>query len=809
MKSCSANLFVLGAFGLIAISTVIAAERLPRARLADRVKNQALNLAIRGVMKIMPRPLVDPKIDHPAEPFSYFVKPSQQLGLPGRPSPSLLPTGTGLLALAQTQPGEIYATQVTPEGHLYTGAAELVFFAGDPLQPIHQRIRTLRRGYLPCVEMEVEKDGIKFRIEAFQFWLGEEMKSPPVNFIRVTARNEGAKPAESRFAVGFEFGGGDHRPTQLVQEKFSRDWKYEMGGQAALRDGKIIYAWDTNPSLKLARLDRSYAEPFRLRDPHEAGSLAAYDLALAPGAESQLVFKMPHYPLAPDRLAELKAAGFSDYQARLDRYWDNLLARGALLSIPEAKVNDASKSYRVHNLMCMDLLADNEIEQHVNRFHYNHFWLRDGAFFARMYDLWGYPEIAEKELRHFLKYQDASGNFVSQKGQLDGFGQALWAFGEHVRLTGDARFARELFPAVERAVKWFEQATAQDAWGLMPPTSALDNEMIIGRYTGHNLWALAGLSGAAAVARAAGEEAAGDHFQKVHDDFSHHFLELLRQVAAKNGGLIAPGMDVPGGIDWGNLFEVWPEGLLDPGDPLITATFAHYRGEHYAEGIATYQASLHHYITERVAEMALRRGEQELAISDLYGMLLHTGSCHEGFEWTVFPWDGRDYCARVPGYKFCNFPPHGWYAALLNTLLRNMLVREDGATLHLLSALSPEWTRPGDVIEFQNGPTYFGPVSLEVKSSEQGAVIKFTPAFRKNPQAILVHLPDYVKATEVKVNGQASEISRDGTLAIGPEASEILVTWQRQAGADLSYQKAVADYKTEYQRKWESRHRSK
>ena len=455
--------------------------------------------------------------------------------------------------------------------------------------------------------------------------------------------------------------------------------------------------------------------------------------------------------------------------------------------------------------MSMNILADNEIEQHVNRFQYNRFWLRDGAFFARMYDLWGFPDIAEKELRHFLKFQDPGGNFVSQKGQLDGFGQALWAFGEHVRLTGDRKFAREIFPAIVRAVQWFEQATAHDAWGLMPPTNAADNEMIIGRYTGHNLWAVAGLSGAVAVARAAGEDAAAEHFQKVHDDFSAHFLALLRQVAAKNGGVIPPGMDVPGGIDWGNLFEVWPEGLLDPGDPLITATFSHYRAAHYAEGIATYGSSLHHYITERVAEMALRRGEPEPALADLYNMLAHTGSCHEGFEWTVFPWDGRDYCSGRLGLKACNFTPHGWYAALLNTLLRNLLVREDGGTLHLLSALSPEWTKPGDVIALTNAPTYFGPVSLEVKSSESGAVIKFAPAFRQNPQTILVHLPYYVQATEVKVNGKAGEISKAGTVVIGPEASEISVTWRREPGANLSYQKAVDDYKAEYQRRWASK----
>jgi len=779
-----------------------AAEPLPHARVSDRVKTNLMGHASHGVLTIRHQPLLDPSLDDPAGPFSYFVKPSQQLGLPGRVTAPEVTRPAGLTDMIRNRSENVFATQVTPEGRLYTGAAELIFFAGGPLQPINQRIRALRHGYLPCVQMEVERDGIRFQIETFQFWLGEEMNSPPVNFIRVLAQNQGSQEAESRFAVGFSFGGGDHRPPQMIQEKFSGRWAYEMKESAAWRDGKIIYAWGTNPSLKLARLDQTFSEPFHNRQPDRPVCLAVYALSLKPGGQARLVFKMPHFPLEPARQEELIAAGFDERLARFESYWDKLLAQGASLSLPEAKVADASQSYRVHNLMTMNILSDNEIEQHVNRFQYNRFWLRDGAFFARMFDLWGFHDIAEKELRHFLKYQDATGNFLSQKGQLDGFGQALWALGEHVRLTGDADFAREVFPAVERAVSWFEQASAEDKWGLMPATNALDNEMIIGHYTGHNFWALMGLAGAKEVARAAGEEEAAERFQKVRDDFAAHFLPLLRRVAKEREGLIPPAMDVKGGIDWGNLLAVYPGGILDPFDPLVTATFTHYREKHMAEGLATYNVTMHHYLTERVAETALIRGEQEQALRDLYAMLLHTGSCHEGFEWTVYPWDGRDYCYAPFGVQVCNFTPHGWYAALLNTLLRNMLVREEGETLHLLSALSPEWTKPGDVIRFENAPTYFGPVGLEVVSSEQGAVIRFQPEFRRRPEKILVHLPFYVTATEVLVNGRPVEI-QNRVIPIGPETSEISVRWERDPSVQMSYQKAVENYLAEYRRRWE------
>ena len=45
------------------------------------------------------------------------------------------------------------ATEVTPEGYLYTGFGELMFFVENPLEPVNQRIKTAQnRGYLDEVK---------------------------------------------------------------------------------------------------------------------------------------------------------------------------------------------------------------------------------------------------------------------------------------------------------------------------------------------------------------------------------------------------------------------------------------------------------------------------------------------------------------------------------------------------------------------------------------------------------------------------------------------------------------------------------
>jgi hypothetical protein len=76
--------------------------------------------------------------------------------------------------------------------------------------------------------------------------------------------------------------------------------------------------------------------------------------------------------------------------------------------LAEPKVLNASRAALVHNIMSQEYPNENEIKQTVNRFQYNAFWLRDGAFHARMYAIWGRLDDSEKLLRHFLKYQDQS-----------------------------------------------------------------------------------------------------------------------------------------------------------------------------------------------------------------------------------------------------------------------------------------------------------------------------------------------------------------------------------------------------------------
>ncbi len=766
-----------------------------RPRLHDLLSTKLSGAAFEIIMKLLPQGMANPALDD-GEVFSYFARPSYQLGIRDEP----------------------FATQVI-DGQLWTGSAEYMVLFGDPPKPHKQRIYTLYKGHLPCIVYHVNQEGIDYTVRAFQFWLDRKDNSGPVNFVQIKAENRGGQAATARFGGGFRYGLKDHRCQQLKQTRFNPAWKYEMKDGAAIRNNKIIYTASMAPDSLQARPGKAYERPFGVLSRKSPCCISMYEKELGPGGSFTAEFAVPQYPAPLSEKERLLESSFAERLAAMEEYWEGLLSRSATFYVPEKKVTDASRSYLVHLLMSQDILSERKVEQHVNRLHYNRFWLRDSSFFVSMYEKYGYHDVGRKLLRRFFDYQDKNGNFLSQPGQLDGWGQSLWALGEHARFTRDKEFARECLPHVKKAVGWLEEVVADDAWGVMPPTDALDNEMVSGRYTGHNFWALNGLTGAIDICELLSEDELAAEYRAFREEYRGRFLEALREVAKKRDGVIPPGLDVPGGTPWGNLLPVYPGKIMDPFDPLVTRTFDDYRQNHMKEGVGMWHESLHHYLTERVAQTALVRGEPEKAVHDFYSMLLHTGSCHEGFEWNIYPWDSRDYCADISGMQHCNFPPHGWYAADLNILFRNMLVREEDDELHLASAISPEWARPGQKIAVENAPTYFGEVSYTMEFKEGGAAFSFKREDRRQnsagPRAVLLHLPYFVETVSVSMDGRELEVGERGVLLPGPcfkEANaecELTIEWRRMDTEEYSYKSMVDWYKAEYRKRWEESRMSK
>jgi hypothetical protein len=745
--------------------------------------------------------MLDPSLDRPDEPFCYFSQPTDVIGVMDGPE----------------------GTLVTPEGYLYTGFGELMFFTGNPPHALRQRVKTLERGYLPIINYGSVVDGIRYQVQMFAATLDGSPESPLVNFVRVRMLNTTGKTRRGSFGAAFrhdneittDWGFGDHRfPRPAASEysggyrqsgvEFNKESEYLFAEDAFLRDGKVCYLFSSTPApIRMITVNSGGNDPPNIGPQKVPGApstpvgFVQYDSLLAAGDSVELVLKMPYEPVASHHplVAALRQAAYDEYYTRTVIFWEEIIARGLAIAVPEEKVVNTFKANLVFTLIARNK-EDGYAIQKVNEFQYDTFWLRDAAFIVRMYDLSGYHDIARECLAFFPRWQQPDGNFISQGGQYDGWGQTMWAYGQHYRMTNDRAFAASIFPSMQKAFGWLQKVRRDDPFHLIPKTTPGDNEDISGHVTGHNFWALIGLKNMIAVAQGLGRHDDARLFGDEYDDL-HKALRLrLQAMSQLSGGFIPPGLDTLGGNDWGNMLSVYPEMILDPHDPLVTATLQMTRAK-YQEGIMTYGNGrwLHHYLTMKNTETEVIRGDQKTALEEFYALLLHTSATHTGFEFFILPWGTRDFGM--------NLAPHGWFSAKFRALLRNMLVREQHSTLHLFSCISPEWVGEGKSISLQRAPTYFGSVGAEFHSTGNGATIALQHSWTRRPDSLIIHLPWFARVSSATVDGNAVAFDK-GWISCAADARTVKLSWALAPGSGgISYEKAVVNYTDEYRRRYD------
>lgn len=716
-----------------------------------------------------------------AEPYSFLLTPTDQMAVPG----------------------EIAGVEITPEGYLFTGHGELVFRLGPNLRAFDQRIRTLQRGRYPIYRSSVRHGRVTYSLETFT----TRVAGDPVAFVRVTMRNPTRRSATARWATGIRHAGAKRKPSGAHRFRFLRPANparaglyeqpgegfrpgasYRFRGSSLARDGRVLYVFPeggrgTRRALRLRPGPKR--RPLR---PQTVVGLASYSVKLRPGRSASLVFRMPVTPVKAGSARHRRIARASYGRARrgLLAHWRRVFAEAVGVAIPEQKVEDAFYASLANILMARYRDPRGRFVQTVNKLQYHAFWLRDAAVITNALDLAGLHSAAGRNFAFFRTWQQDDGLFISRPGQNDGFGQTLWAVGEHVRRTGDLAFARSWFPAIERAVGWFERARAGDRHGLMPPGDPGDNELVAGHLAGDNFWAAAGLERAILVARAAGQDEAAARWAAVLADFRAALDARVRRTASRSRGRIPPALDRRGGEDWGNLWASYPVETYSAADPLVTATIGYTR-RRFREGIATYRRRLlHHYLGFRVFQTELMRGEQQQVVQGLYDSLAHTTATHGGFETGIPAYGGRSVDD--------NMSPHGWFAAEYVALVRNMLVREDPGGLTIMGALSPSWARPGRAVELRYAPTTAGRLTYRLAFREGGATLSWNAEVVEGTR---IRWPVPSWARDFKIDGAEVE---GGALTLPARTGTVEVSF-RVAGPEASYDRSVASLVRAYRRR--------
>jgi hypothetical protein len=645
--------------------------------------------------------------------------------LMARPAPAATPL-TGFIAQPTEQlalPGLAASGEITPEGDLYTGWAEYELSIGSHLRRWDQPTRVLPAPSVPRYLSRLLRSGVSYAQDVFTIPVDDR----PVVYLTLTARNVGSTVATAQAELALAYSRGPtitgfhgvttgvyryERPVPSVAgdgfffqqgQDFDPSWDYQLEGRDVVRDGLLLVRGPNGARVVPTAPSGS---------PDGLHARQEYRQRLVPGGDVSWTWQIPLDPPAAGTVADGTFDGVSRQaaEARLAGLWRSQERGMTQISVPEKRV-DAVYDADVAQMLQSRYLTPSGWVQGVNRLQYQSYWIRDSAVDTVALDQVGLHAAAAQNLGFLAHWQQPDGLYISRVGQQDGVGQALWELAEHALLTASPMYASQQLPAVAAAVHWIDQASASDSLGILPPSTIADDEFLAGAHiTGDNVWAAAGLRSAVALDRLAGSPALAAAAQAIDDRFERALNAALRQTFAR-AGHITPALDQPGGTDWGNYGLAYPLPIVAPRSPMVSATVA-WATAHSREGLATYAGDLHDYLGFPIDETELEGGDVAHALRGFYAELAHTTAPGYGWEDGPTPYGRRE--------SPSNLTPHGTFSGQFVTLLRNLLVRDDGNAVDLLSGVSPAWLRAGDRIAVRDAPIDGGEISFRVSVSRSG-----------------------------------------------------------------------------------------
>jgi len=712
--------------------------------------------------------------------------------------------------------------QVTYDGAVYTRYAELAFFHGNALKPVMARQKTFRDGWIPVVEYDWSHEGIEYRLEIFSAELPELGRANLVQFARMTMHNPATRPGEGLVAAAIR-GSAGHFRLGRVKEPVRPTTLFDLGASSLARNGKATYFFssgaETHAVGGVPRKGTYTAAEYHITDRIATG-FSVYRRTLKPGERFSATFKMPRVPLTDEKqLAAVTAADYDRKLAETLQYWKDLFGSFEF-EIPEKRVSDSYRASLVHLM-----LASREQKggrRQGSGLPYDALFLNDYIDMLLAYDTAGLNAFIKPNVDWLLRKQHASGMFIDVHNRgndhiVTSHGQGLFALAYHLVMTRDGEYGRKVYPAIRKGAEFIvRDHETHNKHGLIRPSIPYDAPMVTGYHTCHNLFALLALRTSIRAAQIMGEDEDVKAWTASEATYCEAILRALEDIRVREGYFRSGLYDWKAGWvqgrkgwvndypnqDWENNLLVYPTELLHPDDVRLHRTLAEIRRRKYREGVMSYRNGMHvhQYVTLNQAQQYRAIGFSWFALLDLYHVLLHNGSTHEGFENLVVPWSTRTPAANCP-------PPHAWAAAKTALFIRNMMVCEHGGDcgiraeerdLHLYSLISPSWIEPGKRVAIRNAPTEMGRVSSTLTFTDGGATMTVENDFHHPPRYVVFRVP-YTVVLDSFTGDASKAVENDAWIYFTPDVTRASFKWRTARDAhDGNYQRILEGYRSEF-----------
>lgn len=452
-------------------------------------------------------------------------------------------------------------------------------------------------------------------------------------------------------------------------------------------------------------------------------------------------------------------------QTELDK-WQKAMKQGLSLELPDKNLENAFSANKAFLLMFYD---GETITPGPSTYHA--FWFRDATYLINGLDKLGFHKEAERILLTYPHRQRQSGFFLSQRGEWDSNGQAIWTLMEHYRLTRNKSFLQKVYKSIERGARWIAYKrktnlyTAAGYRGLMPPGLSAEHFGLDDYYYWDDFWSLAGLRDAAHAAQAVCKEP--KNFLRSYKQLETSMEESFRYVESRLAKPIMPispsrRMD---SAAVGCLSAYYPCRLYESDNIRLINTVDYLHDKCFINGGFFHDVNhsgYNPYLTMHIAQCHIGQRSQQAA--DILNWLMSV-------VMPTFTWPEAIHPRTLGGT--IGDGHHGWAAADFILLIRNMLFMEEGHRLVITPVMPLSWLKKKDKIVVKQAPTYFGELNYTIEiNSPRELVLNLRGKFENKPKFIEWSLPKKIK--KATIDGKPA--LPDGTKIIfSPTAKKIQI----------------------------------
>lgn len=451
-----------------------------------------------------------------------------------------------------------------------------------------------------------------------------------------------------------------------------------------------------------------------------------YDFRLENGEEKSFHIFLPQ----TDERINFKDLSFAEKLQEV--FWRNEREKELKIVTPDKRLNEifeANKLY-IKSLVNTGFITPGPLT-------YKHFWFRDSAYMVSALAKIGDIDRAGRILLHFPERQKR-GYFVSQKGEWDSNGQAIWTMVEYFRLTGNREFLNYVYKSIRNGALWIERKRKKykESMGLLPPGFSAEHFGPNDLYYYDDYFGLRGLKDAAFSAKILGLKRDYEMFMNYYKDFKRDIRKAISMDEERIGKKVVVGA-FGRKIDASMISaftSIFPLNLDVFSKEEILNTYREIKERFFVNG-CFYQNITHSginlYLTLEMGEALLFLGEEEEAIKlfdSAISLLKPTYTSPEAINpKTLGGCEGDGH--------------HGWAVAEIIHFTRNMTLFEKDKNLYLFSGLKREWIEDGKEISVKNAYTHFGKGDIELRVHDKKILINLDFNFTEKPDEIFVRIP--------------------------------------------------------------------